>query len=259
MPSTTACSELAPGKPGTQVLMVCTACLHSALTLLLLAFLSMSRSVYFGAAGTNHNYLNSMRVGEASHPGPKPQAALQAFIKQAVQQALQQAIASFDLSAFLRGQIPSQQPAAATLPPGTRAGRRKRAKLKKAAAKLARAGGSQGVSAVPSAAANAEAGAPKGAKAKTKGKNNEPAKGKGAGAKAPMKGDGRVYRMRFALPLWSPRQLRGNGAQGRSMAASLSDMSSSLISTPMASRFRSRPLQAPSSRRSWRHRQPSFS
>ena len=134
--------------------------------------------VYFGAAGTNHNCLNSMRAGEASHPGPKPQAALQAFIKQAVQQALQQAIASFDLSAFLRGQIPSQQPAAATLPPGTRAGRRKRAKLKKAAAKLARAGGSQGVSAVPSAAANAEAGAPKGAKAKTKGRSQGPDEGR---------------------------------------------------------------------------------
>ena len=44
----------------------------------------------------NHNFLNGVRIGEASNPGPQPNAGLQAFIQQAVQQALQQALAGLD-------------------------------------------------------------------------------------------------------------------------------------------------------------------
>ena len=44
------------------------------------------------ALGINHNYLNASRVGEASNPGPKQQAGLQAFVQQAVQKALQQVL-----------------------------------------------------------------------------------------------------------------------------------------------------------------------
>ena len=116
------------------------------------------------ALDINHNYLNASRVGEASNPGPKPQAGLQEFVQQAVQKALKQALASLDLGALLAGtagrvRTPNESP-----PPGTRAHRRKKAKLKKAAARLARAGGSQSLDVdyrTPSS---------QGAKAKGKGK-----------------------------------------------------------------------------------------
>ena len=124
------------------------------------------------ALDINHNYLNASRVGEASNPGPKPQAGLQEFIQQAVQKALQQAPASLDLGALLAGtagrvRTPNESP-----PPGTRAHRRKKAKLKKAATRLARAGGSQSLDAdyrAPAAEASRAATPSKG-KGKGKGK-----------------------------------------------------------------------------------------
>ena len=131
------------------------------------------------ALDINHNYLNASRVGEASNPGPKPQAGLQAFVQQAVQKALQQALASLDLSALLAGTAGRARTPHESPPPGTRAHRRKKAKLKKAATRLARAGGSQ------SSDADYRAPAGQGAKAKGKGKAAEEARapppGKGTG------------------------------------------------------------------------------
>ena len=86
-----------------------------------------------------------MRIGEASNPGPGPKApaGLQAFIQQAVQKAIQEAIAGFDLGSLI-GNFAAAPTVPAQPPVGSRAFRRKKAKLKKAAAKLARAAGSQG-------------------------------------------------------------------------------------------------------------------
>ena len=142
------------------------------------------------ALDVNHNYLNASRVGEASNPGPKPQAGLQAFVQQAVQKALQQALASLDLSALLAGTAGRVRTPHESPPPGTRAHRRKKAKLKKAAARLARAGGSQSLD------ADYRAPAGQGAKAKGKGKAAEEARasppGKGAGPARAGKGKGGV-------------------------------------------------------------------
>ena len=81
-----------------------------------------------------------MRIGEASNPGPGPKAPaiLQAFIQQAVQKAIQEAIAGFDLGSLI-GNFAAAPTVPAQPPVGSRAFRRKKAKLKKAAAKLARA------------------------------------------------------------------------------------------------------------------------
>ena len=103
-----------------------------------------------GVVILNHNFLNGMRVGEAGHPIPA-QAGLQAFIQEAVQQALKEAIANLDLSALFAGGAALSRPAA-TPPPGSRAARRKKAKLKKVLKASIALGGA---SAVPTAKADA--------------------------------------------------------------------------------------------------------
>ena len=65
------------------------------------AFSVAYRSSSSPALSLNHNSLNGVRIGEASNPGPQPNAGLQAFIQQAVQKALQQALAGLDLGALL--------------------------------------------------------------------------------------------------------------------------------------------------------------
>ena len=133
------------------------------------------------ALSRNFNYLNACRVGEASNPGPGPKApaGLQQFIQQAVQKAIQEAIANLDLSSLV-GNVVAATPAPTLPPAGSRAHRRKKAKLKKAAATLARAAGSQGqprhptpLSASPTETADA--------KARGKGNNakSRPAKARG--------------------------------------------------------------------------------
>ena len=81
------------------------------------------RSSSSPALSLNHNFLNGMRIGEASNsnPGPQPNAGLQAFTQQAVQQALQQALAGLDLGALLSGVVAVPQAAPTAAPPGSRA------------------------------------------------------------------------------------------------------------------------------------------
>eukprot|EP00439_Symbiodinium_sp_Y106_P033647 s699_g4.t1 len=138
------------------------------------------------ALSRNFNYLNARRVGEASNPGPGPKApaGLQQFIQQAVQKAIQEAIASFDLSSLV-GNVVAATPVPTLPPAGSRAHRRKKAKLKKAAAKLARAAGSQGQPRHPTPLSPSPA---ETADAKAKGKGNHakghPAKARGKGEEA---------------------------------------------------------------------------
>eukprot|EP00439_Symbiodinium_sp_Y106_P010490 s10367_g1.t1 len=133
------------------------------------------------ALSRNFNYLNACRVGEASNPGPGPKApaGLQQFTQQAGQKAIQEAIANLDLSSLV-GNVVAATPAPTLPPAGSRAHRRKKAKLKKAAATLARAAGSQGqprhptpLSASPTESADAKA------RGKGNNANSRPAKARG--------------------------------------------------------------------------------
>ncbi|CAE7793641.1 Otud3, partial [Symbiodinium necroappetens] len=127
-----------------------------------------------------------------SGPGPKIPASLHGFIQQAVQKAIQDAIAGFDIASLLGGAAAPAAPRNSP-PVGSRAHRRRKARLKKAASNLARAGGSQAqasptrqVTLGPETSAQAK-GKGKGAKSPQAGK----AQGKAAAASAPQAGKGK--------------------------------------------------------------------
>ena len=109
------------------------------------------------------------------------------------------ACAGLDLGALLSGVVTVPQAAPTAAPPGSRAQRRKKAKIKRAATKLARAGGSQGpapVTVTPPVPKGKGKGAQTASPDRPKGPNHgpgaggtgEPSKGKGKATPATTKG-----------------------------------------------------------------------